>query len=304
MGWMACEIYGSLGYDDLPCNDFDLIVANVPGKAGEAVIAYLLRESRYYLSPGGMMAIVVVAPLEEIVAKTLAATPGVEIILQRNRSGHAVFHYRFSAANTPPRPNLSAFERGVYHRQKVTMRLNNLEYTMQTAYGLPEFDSLSYGSEMLVKALFILRGREIRRAAVFNPGQGHVPAALWQLLRPQNITLVDRDLLALRYSRLNLTLNGCPAGHSASPIRSALTLTPRRNSTCFAAFCGKRRAKPPPFSFSTARRRGLAPAGTLILAAGSTAITRLVAHLESQNFLRMKNRERRRGYSLLVLERV
>ena len=62
---LEADIYGSLGYDDIKHYDFDLIVSNIPGKAGEQVIAYLLREARFYLKPGGVMAVVVVSPLEK-----------------------------------------------------------------------------------------------------------------------------------------------------------------------------------------------------------------------------------------------
>src|SRR4030043_141967 len=46
-GLTGAEIYGSLGYDDVTRNDFDLIVSNIPGKAGEPVIACLLREAQF-----------------------------------------------------------------------------------------------------------------------------------------------------------------------------------------------------------------------------------------------------------------
>ena len=158
--------------------------ANIPDHAGETVITYLLQEARYYLAPGGIVAIVVVAPLEEMVAKILAETPGAEVILKRNQSRHVVFHYKFSDAKTPPPPAQNSLERGIYHRNDITMRHEKLEYKMQTANGLPEFDSLSYGSEMLINALGEVGGREINHAAVFNPGQGHIAVALWKYLKP------------------------------------------------------------------------------------------------------------------------
>jgi hypothetical protein len=47
----------------------------------------------------------------------------------------------------------------------------------------------------------------------------------------------------------------------------------------------------------------LSTGGTIIMAAGSTAITRLADFVEEEVRLRIKARERRRGYSLLVLEK-
>lgn len=301
-GLTGVEIYGSLGYDDVRRSDFDLIVSNIPGKAGEAVIAYLLREARYYLAPGGVFAIVVVLPLEETVAKVLADTPGAEIILKCTRSRHVVFHYRFVGENTPLKPAPSAFERGVYHRQKVTMRLDKLEYTIQTAYGLPEFDSLSYGSEMLVKALNGIQGKDIKNAVVFNPGQGHVPVALWKLLRLRNITLVDRDLLALRYSRLNLALNHCPPEKISISHQVGIDSISGEKADLFIGVLREDEGKEATLLTLDHAAAQLSPDGLIILSAGSTAVTRLIAYVESQALLRIKTRERWRGYSLLLLE--
>jgi 16S rRNA (guanine1207-N2)-methyltransferase len=297
------EIYGSLGYDDVKRTDFDLIVSNIPGKAGETVIAYLLREARYFLSPGGLVAIVVVSPLEALVAGILENTPGAEIILKRTRSGHAVFHYRFTGQPASPKPDRSALERGVYLRKNVTMRLENLEYPMQTAYGLPEFDSLSYGSELLVKALNNMRDIKAYHAVLLNPGQGHVAVALWKLIRPEKVFLVDRDLLALRYSRLNLFLNDCPPERISTSHRVGIDFDTGEQVDLFIGGLREEEGKEATFLTLDQATRQLSANGMIIVAAGSTAITRLVDYVESQGLLRIKTRERWRGYSLLVLER-
>jgi 16S rRNA (guanine1207-N2)-methyltransferase len=297
------EIYGSLGYDDVNRNDFDLIIANIPDHAGEKVITYLLQEARYYLAPGGIAAIVVVTPLEERVEKVLTETPGVEIILKRNRSGHAVFHYRFSDNETPPQPEPNAFERGVYYRQEITMRLGNLEYQIQTAGGLPEFDSLSYGSEMLVKYLGEIEGEEIKNATIFNPGQGHIAVALWKLFKPESIALVDRDLLALRCSQLNLGMNNCPASHVLALHQVGLDT---ENVAGFDLILGVLRedeGKEATFLLVDQAAASLVDKGKILIAGGSTAITRITAYVRSQGLLRIKGREKRRGYGLLALEK-
>ena len=302
-GLVDVDIYGSLGYDDVRRADFDLIVANIPGKAGESVITYLLREARYYLAPGGLVAIVFVAPLEETATKILEDTPGVEIVLKRTRSGHAVFHYRFTGEPALPKPEQNGMERGVYHRKNVTIRLEKLEYPMQTAYGLPEFDSLSYGSEMLVKALHSVRDLTVHRAVVFNPGQGHVAVALWKLIRPENIALVDRDLLALRYSRLNLTLNECPPERVGISHQVGTGSDSEEKTDLFVGVLREEEGKNATFLALDQAADRLSANGMIIVSAGSTAITRLVTYIESQNLLRIRTRERWRGYSLLALER-
>jgi len=280
-GLAGVDIYGSLGYDDVKRTDFDLVIANIPGKAGEPVISYLLREAGCYLAPGGLAAIVVVAPLEATVAKILEDTPGVEVTLRRNRPGHAVFHYRFSGEPASPTPNRSALERGIYHRKNVKMRLDNLEYPMQTACGLPEFDSLSYGSEMLVKALNNIRGPDIHRAVVFNPGQGHVAVTLWKLIRPENIVLVDRDLLALRYSRLNLILNECPPERVSISHQVGIDSQNKEKVDLFVGVLREEEGKNASFLTLRQAAEQLSADGMIVVSAGSTAITRLVTYVES-----------------------
>jgi 16S rRNA (guanine1207-N2)-methyltransferase len=296
------EIYGSLGYDDVKRTDFDFIVANIPGKAGEAVIAYLLREARYYLMPGGIAAIVVVAALEFNVAKILQDTPGLEIIFRHKKAGHAVFHYRFTGETGLKKPVGSALERGTYHRDNIRINLEGTEYKIQTAYGLPEFDSLSYGSEMLIATLNKVRDREIRRATVFNPGQGHLAVAMLKLIRPEDIELNDRDLLALRYSQLNLIQNGCPPEKIS--IRHQVGLgTKEKGKTDLIVGVLREEGQQAMFLIIRQASERLSPGGMMIVSAGSTAITRLADYMGSKRQLRIRARERRRGYSLLVLEK-
>jgi 16S rRNA (guanine1207-N2)-methyltransferase len=296
------RIYGSLGYDDVQRTDFDLLAANIPGKAGEGVIAYLLREARYYLAPGGVAAIVVVAPLETTAIKILEDTPGIEIILRRNRSGHTVFHYRFSGQKLP-KPENSALERGVYRRKEININLEGLEYAMQTAYGLPEFDSLSYSSEMLLKAFKDTQDKNIRHALVFNPGQGHIAVALWKLVKPENISLVDRDLLALRYSRCNIIRNGCSPERTSLHHQAGLETGGGEKIDLLAGVLRESEGKEATRLAVRQASVRLTPGGIMIVAAGSTAITRLVDEAAAAGRLSLKKRERRRGYSLAVLER-
>jgi 16S rRNA (guanine1207-N2)-methyltransferase len=297
------EIYGSLGYDDVKRNDFDLIAANIPGKAGEAVIAYLLQEARYYLAPGGAIAIVAVATLEATVVKILEDTPGVEITLRRNRSGHAVFHYRFKEEPAMSKPERSALERGVYHRKVINIRFDDLKYKMQTSFGLPEFDSLGYGSKMLVKALNSLQVEKTQCAVVLNPGQGHVPMALWKIYRPGNLTLVDRDLLAIRYSYLNLVQNGCPAERIGISHQVGIRFKSEKKVGLITGLL-REEGKETIFLTMNQAVEQLSPDGMIIVSAGSTAITRLANYISSQGQLHIKKRERWRGSSLLVLEKV
>jgi 16S rRNA (guanine1207-N2)-methyltransferase len=296
------HIYGSLGYDDVARTDFNLVVANIPGKAGEPVISHLLREAAYYLVPDGAVAIVVVSPLENTVVAMLYDTPGVDVISRQRRSGHTVFHYRFPDRTRADKPNGDSIERGIYHRDSITIHQGNIDYTVQTAYGLSEFDSLDYRSELLMQAIANSPLGNISRAAVLNPGQGHTAVALWKILQPHNIHLIDRDLLALRYSHHNLLLNNCPADRVRMIHGVGFDYDSGEELDLFIGVLREEEGREATFQTVRQVAGKLSSQGKIIAAASSTAITRLVSDLESAGLLRITAREKRRGYGCLVLE--
>jgi 16S rRNA (guanine1207-N2)-methyltransferase len=304
-GLAGLSVYGSLGYDDVQNDNFNLIVANIPGKAGEPVIAYLLREATYYLAPDGVVAIVVVSPLEETVATILQNTPGADIIARRKRSGHTVFHYRFPGRAGSGKPDGDSLARGVYHRQDVTIRRGGLVYPMQTAYGLPEFNSLDYRSELLIQALRDVKMVSgIRHTVVFNPGQGHTAVALWKIAQPQKICLVDRDLLALKCSRRNLLLNNCLDEGINIVHGVGINLECDDEYDLFTGILREEEGREPTLRTVRGAAGKLAVEGKIIVAAGSTVVTRLVTDLAAEDALRVTGREKHKGYGLLVLEHV
>ena len=206
------EVYGSLGYDDVSTRDFDLIVSNVPAKADESAISHFLLGAVHYLSPGGVVAVVIIAPLASTVAGILDREANIEVLFRRDTPTYTVLHYRFSSpADGSGRSEASGMAEGAYDRGKVTASFRGVRYALETAYGLPEFDSPGYQSRLLMETIEgIIKEGAVRRAVVFNPGQGHVAVVLWKLARPGAISLIGRDLLSLRYARRNLLLNGCP----------------------------------------------------------------------------------------------
>ncbi len=300
-GLEGIEVYGSLGYDDISKDDFDLIVSNIPGKVGEGVIASLLGEAGEHLAPGGITAVVVVSALDEMVGGVLEKVPGAEVIQKKSRSGHSVFHYRFSRSTGGTGKNAEALERGIYRRNSRIFHFAGQDYPMETAYGLAEFDSLDYRGELLMKSLLDRPPMGAGKAAVYNPGQGHTAVLLWNRYRPQSITLIDRDLLALRYTKKNLILNHCPAERINIIHQPGMSLLKDEK---FDLIAGVLREEEGEGALELALRqaaKGLAGEGVLLIAAGSTAITRLSAFLHRSALLRIKARERWKGNSLLVL---
>lgn len=297
-------VYGSLGYDDVTAQDFDLILSNIPGKAGETVIAGLLRDAGHFLTPDGMVAIVVVAALEATVAHILD-DPDIEIIFQETRSGHAIFHYRFSTAyRDQRRPFENGFAAGLYHRNNVMLSVGQLAFPLQTVRGLPEFDTLSYRSALLVEELGGLQGTPPGHAVIFNAGQGHIPVALWKLLQPADIALVDRDLLSLRCARYNLVQNGCP--ESRLTTAHQVGLSPQAGGQSVDLIAGMVREEEGPAAAEQLMEQAaaqLVPGGMALITAASTPITRLEKAIQPGKLWRIEKRKRDKGISLLVMRR-
>ena len=217
------RVLGSLGFDGLPEHEpgpggepVDVIVSNLPGKAGERPLRELVAGAVRRVRPGGVVGLVVVTPLAELVASELPAEQFDELFQKSNRS-HTVFIARLAGdgapvaadRSDPDRPDLgdgcgagstarrrTSFERGIYDRATASFGVGRASWTATTVVGIEEFDSLGYGTRQLPR---VLRSLPAQRAAVVGPGQGH--RALLTSLGGHDVrSLVSRDLLALRAS--------------------------------------------------------------------------------------------------------
>ncbi|UCD08759.1 MAG: methyltransferase [Dehalococcoidales bacterium] len=303
-GIQGVEIYSSLGFDDVSASDFDLIISNIPGKAGEPVISDFLTTAAGYLKTGGLVAIVVVTPLEEAVKSLLESMTSVEILLHKNRSGHAVFIYRFTD-NTGEslRPVTGGFDRGIYLKDRREVSFLDLSYQINTVYDLPETESPDRLSQLLIEAIYDLKNNSPNRILCFNPGQGHVAIAAWKMLSPGSISMVDRDLLSLRVTESNIIINDCPKDRIRISHRTGIsTDNPQSADLVIGTIKEDEGVKAINAGISRIAEE-LIPGGKALLSASSTAITRTITALQNQNRLTVKKREKRKGNSLLILER-
>ena len=294
--------YPSLGFDDIQDGDFDLVAANIPGKAGEQVIASWLTDAPLFLRDQGQVGVVVVSPLDPFVNEVIAGLPGAEVVLRKRRAGHSVLLYRVGRAQDPQRPPSGSFGRGDYDRVQTAFSHGQIDYRMDTVFGLPQFDSLSYRTRLLSTVLQSLDRQDGVRALVLNPGQGHIPVILSKAMGPASIDMVDRDLLALRCSARNLGLNGYDASKFSIGHRVGIDDDESRWDLIVAEVRDEEGPDVMAMQFRQAADH-LAPGGKLVVAANSATITRLVDVCKTERLGTIEQRKRRRGSSVLVVGR-
>jgi 16S rRNA G1207 methylase RsmC len=135
---------------------------------------------------------------------------------------------------------------------------------------------------------------------VFTPSQGHTAVAAWYAYQPEQLVLVDRDLLSLYYTRHNLLQNGCPAeqivvqhqvGIEVEQTAERIICILRGTEGLKGAECVMKRAV-----------EQLGENGRILTAANSHLITQLTTRLPKQ--VKVKERKKRKGNSLVMLQKV
>jgi 16S rRNA G1207 methylase RsmC len=294
------ETYGSLGYDDVAEPGFGLVVCNVPGKAGEPVIDNLLLGAERHVVPGALVAMVVVDALAAAVESTLDLAPNVEIVLKEDGARHVVFHYRFrDDALDAPGSGQQGLD--VYRRSEGAIEVRGHDYPIETAYGLPEFDTIAFPTGLLAAALEGKDGEPVRRALVVNPGQGHVPVALWKLFGPEGVVLAGRDLLELRYSRKNLLASGMPEERISVAHQVGALVDEAQPVDLIAVRLNGGDGPEMLEALIRDVSSQVRPGGRVVVAGGSTAIARLVKLLGLSKALRVEGRKRKKGSAVLTM---
>ena len=291
-GMSESSIYGSVGYGAVD-QKFDLLVSNVPGKAGDPVITDLIMQARHALEPSGRAAIVVVSPLADLVATALMSGNAREL-LRIDGNNHSVFHFDFAeaAAEDPARRSVD-----VYVRDSRAFSSGEMVWNAATVWGIPEFDSLKYSTKLAMDQLDRLSSNP-DRILVFSPGQGHLAVAAALRWNPRHITLVSRDLLAIQASERNLRENNYPGSVAAVHSADLASVDSR-----FDLVCGFLEEKVPQVVqeavFDQASNALDAP-GSLLVAGTSTAVTRLTNRSKAGD-LGLIHRSRKHGHSAALL---
>jgi 16S rRNA G1207 methylase RsmC len=186
--------YPSLDYEQVR-GIFSLIATNFPAKLAPKGLKAFVYGASIHLSDNGVLALVVVRGLAGKLDNILDNSM-MRILYRENKKGYCIRHIAFNEK----RPSSA----NMYERQKMELNLTTT-YTVKTAYGLPEFDTLGYGTQCLLSVLEGMNG--YGSVCVLEPGQGHAAIAVMDLLKPNELVLASRDLLSLTFARQNVTDN-------------------------------------------------------------------------------------------------
>ncbi len=174
----------------------DLVLCNIPAKAGDHVIRDFVIKASATVTETGRVAVVIVDTLKDVVGDAIKDS-GAELLYTEATKMHTVYHFGAGTAEV----NLD-FDR--YIRRTGSFKLVDDTYTLSTVYNLPDFDQLSY--TLHLEGELLNHNSFGGKALFWNPGQGHLPA--WLNNKKSNhfrsIALASRDSLQNKITLHNL----------------------------------------------------------------------------------------------------
>jgi len=188
------KVYPSLDYERVE-GPFSLILVNFPAKLGLKGLEVFVCGASEHLGVAGVLGIVVVRELTSVLERLLEDL-GIRILYEEHKKGYSIFHVAFTENIPEPKRK--------YEREAMTVSLSK-DYSVRTATGLPEFDTLSFGTFALFSLLRGLEGYD--SVLVLEPGQGHAAVAVMDSLKPEELVLASRDLLCLGFAERNVRCN-------------------------------------------------------------------------------------------------
>jgi hypothetical protein len=186
--------------DGIDFDSQDLIVCNIPAKAGEHVIRDFITKAASCIRERGTVAVVIVDTLKDLLAESIKEC-GCPLLYTEATRMHSVFHF----GSSPAKGKID-FSR--YIRKTASFKICDDRYKLSTVYNLPDFDQVSFwlhvSGEILHHTSFT------GRSLFWNPGQGHLP--VWLHSRMTNniksVSLASRDILQNKISFYNLKQAG------------------------------------------------------------------------------------------------
>ena len=317
---IACRTAGGVDTTNLDGTrepgPFQLVVSNLPAKAGEPVLAHMIAEGVRVTAATGRIAIVVVSNLAAQTRRQLADVA--DLIHEREGNRHTVFHARPRArttgADAPDAATETAALPAPYQRHRAEMTLARASYPLATSYGLPNFDRPSHLLELtaatIQRRLLDSQGSEralaLKTILVWNPGQGHLPVWLARTTGAGHtadssgspcFTLVSRDALQLLVTRANLYRNSNLMHSITLCHQIALHGAPGTHGLTLMHPDGDLPATARDGLFSEVERL-LNPGGTAVLYGGAPAIAPLLGRRRPLTLVR---EARRRALRVAIL---
>jgi hypothetical protein len=228
---------------------WDLILSNIPAKAGEPVLRDFIHRSALLLAPGGRVLIVAVKPLADFFRAAVRES-GAPLLQEEAGPEHQIFVYGASPGGRDGGEGASssgqngAPRRPAYLRNSASYEMEGIAYRITAVHGAAEFDRPGGAAETAAKLLRRLgadrlfppgpaapepgetpgpaAGRAPARVLIHEGGQGHFP--LWFLefltqegIRPPRVLVLHgRNILALEAARDSIADAGrgfTEAGH-------------------------------------------------------------------------------------------
>jgi len=277
-GAVGATVDCGLAFWHLGGTSWDLVTSNIPAKAGQPVLTSFFRDAAAFLAPGGTAAIVIVATLGDFAFSTVRAL-GCDIVHSEKTRNYLVLHFRAgtrSEEKDAPRDSLLP-----YIRARQTFRHGNVAYDLETAWSVPDFDTLGYS--LLASLDLVARANVQGELLVWNPGQGHLPAYILKAPGSSvaSVSLAGRDCLELEITERNLTALGRnPAKVWPVPTEAGLVdLLPEGSIDFLYAAIRPIPRVPLHREMAEAAARVLRPGGRLVIASTSTEVHRILSEL-------------------------
>jgi len=194
---------------------WDLILTNIPAKAGSPVLEDFVGRSASLLKPEGRVIMVAVNTLAGFFRDAVAAC-GAQLLSEEKGPGHTVFVYRGEAGSTalPVQTGPGFLKRyPFYLRESPVCTIEEIQIRLETIHGASGFDNP--GGAVLAAAKLLCRLGKAKLPAdtpvlVHEPGQGFFTNWLIEFLRDgagtarkQALVLSGRNALSLEAARHN-----------------------------------------------------------------------------------------------------
>ncbi|MFO7850543.1 MAG: methyltransferase [Spirochaetia bacterium] len=218
-GLENCSITADIAFLRLPEKRYDLIVSNLPAKAGTPVLEHIIENLITHLSgkQESTAAVVVVDPLKKVI-ETMITDKGGNILYSESTKEHTVYFFRDGDSETSRKTSTETDSSNshsldhkaaysipeAYFRTSISPELYKFSYSLDTVWGLDNFDNPGFLIQLF--AQWAVKSEPAHKLLVWNPGQGHIPCICYTLWKDMLhiLDLSGRDTLALAVSAHNL----------------------------------------------------------------------------------------------------